>query len=127
MVNFFNSPDGPHTSGGYSQAVSLPATGRLILVSGQIPEAKDGTVPADFASQCRLVWRNVQAQLRSAGADLTDIVKVSTYLSDRQYRTENSAIRQEVLGNAAPALTVLIAGIYDDAWLLEIEVMAWVK
>jgi hypothetical protein len=29
-----------------------------------------------------------------------------------------------VLGQHAPALTVLIAGIFDEAWLLEIEAIA---
>jgi 2-iminobutanoate/2-iminopropanoate deaminase len=29
-----------------------------------------------------------------------------------------------VLGERAPALTVIITGIYDEAWLLEIEAIA---
>jgi 2-iminobutanoate/2-iminopropanoate deaminase len=55
---------------------------------------------------------------------LDNLVKVTTYLSDRRYGRENSEIRQEVLGGRAPALTVVIAGIYDEAWLLEIEALA---
>jgi enamine deaminase RidA (YjgF/YER057c/UK114 family) len=55
---------------------------------------------------------------------LADLVEVTTYLSDRAYRAENSVIRQEVLGDHAPALTVIITGIYDEAWLLEIEAIA---
>ena len=33
-------------------------------------------------------------------------------------------MRQEVLAGLTPALTVIIAGIYDPAWLIEIEVIA---
>lgn len=33
-------------------------------------------------------------------------------------------VRQEVLGDRAPALTVVIATIYDEDWLLEIEAIA---
>ncbi|MFF5209124.1 RidA family protein [Streptosporangium sp. NPDC000396] len=55
---------------------------------------------------------------------LSDLVKVTTFLSDRAYRAENSAVRREILGDHAPALTVIITGIYDEAWLLEIEAIA---
>jgi len=96
----------------------------LLLVSGQIPVDRDGAVPEAFADQCRLVWRNVTAQITAAGMGLADIVKVTTYLADRTHAAENSAIRQEVLAGLTPALTVIIAGIYDPAWLLKIEVIA---
>ena len=52
-------------------------------------------MPAAFADQCRLVWRNVEAQLRAGGMGLADIVKVTTFLSDRAYaqRTARSGRR----------------------------------
>lgn len=55
---------------------------------------------------------------------LTDIVKVTTYLADRKYREQNYKVRQEILGNHSPALTIIISDIYHEAWLLEIEVIA---
>jgi 2-iminobutanoate/2-iminopropanoate deaminase len=116
--------DGAAASGDYAQAVHLTGVEELVLVSGQIPVDEDGAVPDTFADQCRLVWRNVEAQLGAAGMGLSDIVKVTTYLSDRAYAAENSAIRQELLAGLTPALTIIIAGIYDPAWLLEIEVIA---
>jgi len=118
------APDGAAPSGGYAQAVRLTGVDELVLVSGQIPVDEDGLVPDAFADQCLLVWRNVEAQVRAAGMELADIVKVTTFLSDRIYAAENSAIRQEVLAGLTPALTIIIAGIYDPAWLLEIEVIA---
>ena len=33
-------------------------------------------------------------------------------------------LRQEFLGAHSPALTVIIAGIFDERWLLEIEATA---
>ena len=96
----------------------------LLFVPGQITADADGNVPEAFADQCRLVWRNVEAQLRAGGFALADIVKVTTFLSDRAYAQENSAIRREVLAGLTPALTIIIAGIYDPAWLLEIEAIA---
>jgi 2-iminobutanoate/2-iminopropanoate deaminase len=51
-------------------------------------------------------------------------VKVTIFLSDRKYALENRQARQDALGSHAPALTVVIAGIFDEAWLLEIEAIA---
>lgn len=116
--------DAPSASGSYAQAVRVEGARELLFVSGQIPVEVDGSVPAAFADQCRLVWRHVEAQLRAGGMGLGDIVKVTTFLSDRAHAQENSAIRQEVLAGLTPALTIIIAGIYDPAWLLEIEVIA---
>ena len=124
MIEPINAPDAPATSGGYAQALRIEGAKELLFVSGQVPVGTDGGAPATFADQCRLVWRNVEAQLRAAEMGLPDIVKVTTFLSDRAYAAENSAIRQEVLAGLTPALTILIAEIYDPAWLLEIEVVA---
>lgn len=124
MIHPVNGPDAPPASGGYAQAVRVEGARELLFVSGQIPVDVEGAVPAAFADQCRLVWRNVEAQLRAGGMELADIVKVTTFLSDRAYAAENSAIRREALAGLTPALTIIIAGIYDPAWLLEIEVIA---
>ena len=42
----------------------------------------------------------------------------------QKYALENRQARQEALGDHAPALTVIIAGIFDEAWLLEIKAIA---
>jgi len=36
----------------------------------------------------------------------------------------NREVRQQVLGAHAPALTVIISGIFDERWLIEIEAIA---
>lgn len=119
-----NAPGAPQPGGGYSQAMLVDPGKSLLFVSGQIPVDAAGEVPADFAAQCRLVWRNVAAQLAAAGMDVTHLVKVTTFLSDRRHRDENGAIRREILGDHAPALTVIVCDIYDPEWLLEIETVA---
>jgi 2-iminobutanoate/2-iminopropanoate deaminase len=114
----------PQPAGGYAQVCETADAKRWAFVSGQIPQAADGTVPADFTAQARLVWANVESQLKAVDMTLANIVKVTTFLSDRKYNVENRTVRAEVLRDLAPALTVVIAGIFDDAWLLEIEVVA---
>ena len=108
----------------YAQAHLVEAPTRWLFVSGQVPVDEANNVPADFESQCRIVWRNIETQLRAGGMALHDLVKVTVFLSDRQYREANYRVRHEVLGDHAPALTIIIADIYDEAWLLEIEAIA---
>jgi enamine deaminase RidA (YjgF/YER057c/UK114 family) len=119
-----NAADAPAAAGGYSQALEVVGATRTLHISGQIPTDRDGKLPPDFVGQARQVWANIEAQLRAAGMTLDNLVSVRTYLSDRRYAIENRTVRQEVLGDRAPALTVIIAGIFDEAWLLEIEAVA---
>lgn len=125
QLQSFNSPDAPRQQwGGYAQAVMATGATRLLFVSGQVPETPEGLAPQEFAGQCRLAWENVRAQLREAGMDLSNLVKVTTYLSDRAQGLENRQIRNEVLGDLTPALTVVIVGLFESRWLVEIEAIA---
>jgi len=119
-VNAANAPQ-PF---GYAQVCEISGAQRLAFVSGQIPQTVDGTVPETFEAQCRLIWANIESQLKAVDMTLADVVKVTVFLSDRKYALENRAIRQSVLGTLAPAMTVIIAGIFDSKWLLEIEATA---
>jgi enamine deaminase RidA (YjgF/YER057c/UK114 family) len=114
----------PTASGGYTQGLLITGLTELLVVSGQVPETPDGDIPGDFESQCRQAWANVVSVLGAAGLTTTNLLKVTTYLSDRRYAETNSLVRREVLGEHRPALTVVITGIYDERWLLEIEAIA---
>lgn len=112
--------------GTYAQSHEVSGVKRFLFISGQVPVGDDGSVPSDFRSQCRLAWRNVEAQLNVVGMSFDNLVKTTVFLSDRRYREEAREVRQEVLGTLTepPAITVVITGIYEEAWLLEIEATA---
>ncbi|MGO4668527.1 RidA family protein [Bosea sp. 2RAB26] len=118
------APEAPEAAGGYAQALLVSGASRQLYISGQIPSTRDGTVPESFAEQSRLVWRNIEAQLHAAGMTLDNLVKVTTFLSDRRFAAESRQSRKEILGDRKVALSVVIAGIFDEAWLLEIEAIA---
>jgi 2-iminobutanoate/2-iminopropanoate deaminase len=119
-----NAPQAPQPTGGYAQVVEVSNATRFAYVSGQVPATRDGAVPESFAEQSRLIWQNIEAQLAEVGMTLDNLVKVTTFLSDRKYNLENRAIRNEIMGERTPAITVIICGIFDEAWLLEIEAVA---
>jgi len=60
----------------------------------------------------------------AAGMSVTNLVKVTMFLSSREYAVANREARQRALGEHAPALTVIMAGIFDEEWLLEIQAFA---
>lgn len=115
----------PAETGNYTHGLHVSGATRTVFVSGQVAWAdENGRIPAEFEDQCRLVWRNLLAVLADAGMGARNLVKVTTYLSDRQYRAANSKIRAEILGDHAPALTVIMCDIYEQDWLLEIDAIA---
>ncbi|MGI8691305.1 MAG: RidA family protein [Geodermatophilaceae bacterium] len=114
----------PEATGGYVNALEVEGASRLLFVSGQIPQTRDGHVPACIEDQCRLVWANLRLTLEEAGMGVTNLVKITTFLSDREHAAVNTAVRQDVLGDHRPSLTVIITGIRDPAWLVEIEAIA---
>jgi enamine deaminase RidA (YjgF/YER057c/UK114 family) len=119
-----NSSTAPEALGGYAQAIEISGTTRRLYISGQIPVTRENVVPDTFQAQAELVWANIKSQLHAANMVLENLVKVTIYLSDRQYGLQNRQIRKDVMGDHTVASTVIIAGIFDEDWLLEIEAIA---
>ncbi|MEH6415918.1 RidA family protein [Pseudomonas sp. CGJS7] len=98
---------------------------RLLFISGQVPTDADGDTPERFSAQCRLAWRNLEAQLAAADMQLRHLVKVTVFLARRQdLRRERELRRERLLGVARPSVSVVIVGIYDEGWRIEIEAIA---
>lgn len=114
----------PPVEGQYPQAVEVTGATRWLYLSGQVPTAPDGSLAPDFTGQCEQVWDNLETQLRAAGMTLDNLVKVTTFLSGREHALANREVRLRRLAGRQPALTVIIAGIFDEAWLVEIEAVA---
>ena len=55
---------------------------------------------------------------------VANLVKVTTYLTDRAQASENREIRTRRLQGAKPALTVVVSQTLDAEWLLEIDAVA---
>jgi enamine deaminase RidA (YjgF/YER057c/UK114 family) len=107
---------------GFSRAVRA---GDRIVVSGTAPVWPDGSVDPDPATQMRRCVEIVAAALAELGATLTDVVLTRTYLVDASYWEAAGAVHTEAFAEARPAATmVVVAGLLDPRWKLEIEVEA---
>lgn len=123
-IRRINAEDGAPAVGAYVQALEVMETTRRVYVSGQAPIRPDGTLPETFKEQAEAVWGNILSQLRAADMGAENIVKATTFLVDREYREENRDVRMAMLDGHTFALTVVLAGMFEDGWLLEIDAVA---
>ena len=116
--------------------VTTPTISSLLrmIVSGQLalprPRRPYTWTKSEGRDLLQAMWEGrdigslVIAQLHAADMTLDNLVKVTIFLSDRRYIPEYRQVRSEVMGERRPALTCIITGIFDTAWLLEIEAVA---
>ncbi|WPB57624.1 RidA family protein [Xylophilus sp. GOD-11R] len=121
-----NPSDLPQPAGPYSQAVLVHGAGEWLHVSGQVGIDAQGIAPAGIEAQAELAWGNLLRALRGAGMGMEHLVKTTTYLVNRADNAAMRPIRSRCLGQHRPASTlVLVAGLLDEAWLIEVEAVAF--
>lgn len=109
----------------YSQAVGVPSGMRLLHISGQVGVTPDGTLSESEEAQHEQVWRNLLAILAADGMNADDIVSVDAYVTRQSGVALYRQVRDRMLDGATPASTLLIvSGLADPAWLVEIAVVA---
>ena len=107
---------------GFSRAVRV---GNRVLVSGTAPIWPDGTCDPDPSSQARRCLEIVVAALREAGAGPEHVVRTRMYLISAADADAVGRVHGEVFGQARPAATmVVVAGLLDPRWKVEIEAEA---
>ena len=108
---------------GYSRAV---VQGPWVFLAGTTGyDYATMTMPESPADQARNGWRTIASALREAGADLSDIVRATYYVTDPSYAEPLLRVCGEVLREIRPAATLLVvAGLLRPEMKVEIEVTA---
>ena len=119
-----NATDAPLPAAAYTQAIEVSEVSRTLYISGQVGMRKDGTIPEDIAEQSEIAWQNLKAQLRAAGMTLDNLVKITTILPNHADLAAAREGRSKVLGDRKPASTLIIAGLADPRWKIEVEAVA---
>ena len=119
-----NASDAYHPVAAYTQAIEVSGATRTLYISGQIGQAMRGELPDGIAEQSRIAWQNLEAQLRAAGMTLDNLVKVTTILPNGDDVAAAREARSEALGDRKPASTLIVGGLADPAWKIEIEGVA---
>lgn len=124
-MEFINPSDIPAPASKYSQGVIVPANARRLVISGQIGMTKDGKVLDGIEAQLRQTWQNIMGVLKAGGMSVTDVVKITSFVTDPKAVTLTRQIRDEVMQGHQPASTLLVvAGLAMPTLLCEIEAEA---
>ena len=110
---------------GYSHGIVVSGADRRLIISGQVGMATDGSVPSSGEGQIAQAFANLRAVLDANGMGIGNVVKTTTFLTDRALLSAFRAARGAVFGDHAPASTLLfIAGLADPRFVVEIEAEA---
>ncbi len=113
--------------GRYSHGISAPAGRRLIVTSGQLGMAADGSIPASVGDQAKICFANIEAILAEAGGSCADVIRLNAFVTDRAHFQAYMAARDEWLHGAQvlPASTlVIVTGFTRPEFLVEVEATA---
>ena len=110
--------------------VVVSADGRTAYVAGQVALDSSGALVGkdDFRAQAERVYANLRVALASVGASFEDLVKTTTYVTDRKHVAILREVRTRVMGAARPPANTLlvVGGLARPELLLEIEAVAQV-
>src|SRR5437773_5545167 len=98
--------------------------GNTIYVAGQLPYDKHGNLVGvgDIRAQTRRVLGNVRKIVEAGGGTMDQVVKVTVFVTDVQYREAYGEVRSEFFGPNPPASTLVqIANLAVPDALSEIE------
>ncbi len=100
---------------------------RTIYVSGQTASLASGTVTGDgdVRAQASEAFDNIRRLLDAAGATMTDIVKLTVYLTDMSTRAQFSEARRAFFSGDFPSSTLVeVSALAHPGFLVEIEAIA---
>ena len=111
----------------YAHGVEVPGGARLVVTSGQLALAADGTVPDGAEAQARLCFANCAAILAEAGMGPGDVIRINAFVTGREHMAGYMAARDGWLAGVTrlPASTlVIVAGFTRAEFVVEVEVTA---
>ena len=122
----FSNPDGVFPPGSrYSHAALVEGGGRRVVVSGQVGLTPDGHLDHDGEAQIEQALANLRAILSAHGMGPENVLKVTVFLTDREMVPLWREVRDAFFDGHAPASSLLlVAGLADPRFLVEVEAEA---
>lgn len=103
--------------------------GNLLFISGQAGAADDGRiVEGGFRAQGEQAFANLRRALEAGGSSLTDVIKVTIFVTDMNHFQDVVALRRTYFSAPYPADTIAeVKALYDPAAMIEIEAIAAIR
>ena len=113
------------TAIGFSRAVRV---GNRVIVSGTAPIWRDGSCDPDPEVQAQRCLEIILTALREAGAGPEHVIRTRMYLTDAAYADAVGLAHGAVFSEVRPASTmIVVAGLLDPRWKVEIEAEAVIE
>ena len=114
-----------HAKAIYSKAIR--ASGDFVFMQGQVgvDDAGDLVGPGDPGLQAEQACRNIERWMKEAGGEISDVCKLTVYVTDISYRPAvYAAINRWFDGVMHCSTGVVVQSLADPAFLVEIDAMA---
>jgi 2-iminobutanoate/2-iminopropanoate deaminase len=113
----------PPPAGAYTPIVRA---GDWLIVSGQVGLADGRLVSGGLRGELRQAIANLEAQLATEGAALTDVVKTTVFLRHMNDYADMNKVYSEGFGNHRPARSAIGVAELPLGALVEVEAWAFV-
>ncbi len=115
---------------GYAHGI-VTQGGRLLFLAGQTGMDQTGSIatPNGIVAQFTQALNNIKAVIEEAGGEMTDIVKLNLFVTDKAAYQANlkpiGASYRNFFGRYYPAMTLVeVKSLFDPEALIEIEGIA---
>ncbi|HUT48127.1 MAG TPA: RidA family protein [Alphaproteobacteria bacterium] len=117
--------------GQYSHITRVKCS-EFLFIAGMLSADKDGNVvgAGDFDAQCRQVFGNLEAALKSAGAGFENVVQFTTYMVHSQDIQNFMAFRLREFpgmfpsGRYPPNTLLIVDRLVQEPFLVEVQAVA---
>ena len=119
------NPPGVHTPQANYNLVAR--AGNTLYISGQVPIGPDGQVVGrgDAEAQAEQCFRNLVAIVEHFGGTAANLMKLTTFITNWEFRSQVAKARDRILSPPWPASTlVVISALASSDFLVEIEAIA---
>ena len=123
--SIISTTNAPAAIGPYSQAVKI---GAFVFTSGQLGmDPASGALLDSIEEQAHQAFKNLSAILTEAGGDLSDVVKLTLFVTDlNDFATVNQIMTQYIAEPFPARSTVEVAGLPKGA-KFEVEAIAQIS
>jgi len=130
-IDFIN-PDELLKNPAFSQIAITKGSGKTIYIGGQDAITKDLEIigKGDIAKQTEHILNNIETALKSCGATVNDLFKLTIYIvqgQDVKKGFEGAQGFLKKLKNPPLVTGVIVAGLANPDYLVEIEAVAFVE
>ena len=126
MSDAFNTPGAVEPFGIFPSAAWQPE-GRVLHISGHVAQDAEGNIVGvgDIRSQTRQTLENIKRVLDSVGGTMSDIAKVTVFVTDMSMLEDIHKVRSEFFDPPYPASSLVeVSRLVRPEYLIEIEAIA---